>query len=171
MSESFCSVIVSSVLGSSVLGSSVLGSSVLGSSVFINSSLFSFTVDCSTSLVDSTSEFSVFSCVSLSLLSFFTSSESCSVVIFSSIPLISLISKASPLSLVLPSSVVIESSSSALASLPIPITKVAPINNDAVPTVNFLIEYLFNLLGKNPCLFFIIFPPQIYFFHNSILPN
>lgn len=37
LSESFCSVIVSSVLGSSV---------------FINSSLFSFTVDCSTSLVD-----------------------------------------------------------------------------------------------------------------------
>ncbi|SCU28373.1 Uncharacterised protein [Staphylococcus xylosus] len=155
MSESFCSVIVSSVLGSSV---------------FICSSLFSFTVDCSTSLAGSTSESSVFSCISLSLLSFFTSSEFCSVELFSSTLLISLISNASPLSLVLPSSVVIDSSSSALASLPIPITKVAPINNDAVPTVNFLIEYLFNLLGKNPCLFFIIFPPQIYFFTTQYYP-
>ncbi len=63
-------------------------------------------------------------------------------------------SSASPLSESLALlSFVIESNSAAFASLLTPNTSVAPINNDAVPTVNFLIEYLFNLLGKNPCFF------------------
>ncbi len=39
-------------------------------------------------------------------------------------------------------------SSAFASSLVAPNNKVAPTNIDAVPTENFLIEYLFNLLGK-----------------------
>ena len=45
-------------------------------------------------------------------------------------------------------------SSAACASFPIPNNRVDPTNIDAVPTVNLLIEYLFNLLGKKSNFFF-----------------
>ena len=66
--------------------------------------------------------------------------------------------------------------SSALATPPTPNTNVAPINKEAVPTVNFLIAYLLSTLGKNPCLFFISKPPlktfhTILMMYSSIIMN
>ncbi len=59
--------------------------------------------------------------------------------------------------------------SSAFASLPIPNNKAEPTKIEAVPTVNFLIEYLLYLFGIKsifllPCflLFFIFIPPNMH---------
>ncbi|EJX19061.1 hypothetical protein SOJ_04900 [Staphylococcus sp. OJ82] len=139
-----------SVEGSIFVSSFVVSTTFCDSRTFSVFSLSTFDV--------SISEFSSLPSVSLTSFALEIGSFSTSCVSVS-IVFISLISNASPLLLPL-SLVLISSNSAACASLPTPNTNVAPIKSDAVPTVNFLIEYLFILLGKNPCLFFIIFPPQ-----------
>ena len=117
------------------------------------------------SFVDSTAVSLEFSDLSTVWVLFCTCALlSSSVVTSFSDSLIFFMSNASPLSWLLTSSFVIVSNSAACASLPIPKTSVAPTSNDAVPTVNFLIEYLFNLFGNKPCLFPIFTHPKINFF-------
>ena len=56
--------------------------------------------------------------------------------------------------------------SSAFASSPIPKSKVAPTKREAVPTVNFLIEYLLSLLGIKSN-----FTPFFFFINLVCLPS
>ena len=138
--------------GSSVVASSVLdGSSVGAFSVLDASSVGAFSVLDASSVV----AFSVLdgsSVGAFSVLDALSNSDDCVEIPFAEFSELSSLKLACP---------VVFDVSSAFASFPIPNTNVAPINNDAVPTVNLRIEYLFCLFGKKSNFFpFIYIPPQ-----------